>query len=333
MNSDPQNILIINFGQLGDVILSLPAFSAIREKYPKAKITALVGSASAEIIELTGFADEKIAVDRVKLRDSGKLWSIGEIIKLSREVRRRRFDFIIDLHSLSETNLLGFFSGAKRRLYINRENRSLDFLGNFNPKPPPEDKSKHATDRYLDVLQPLSIENPKRFVQISPPLFAQETIENLWREKELAEKKIIGLFPGAGHPSRRWKLENFAELAERFQQLEDLQTVVFLGPEEKELRGEVEMLFPAETVIVDNLTLSQLAAAMSRLDVLISNDTGAMHVGALVGTRIVLLLDERAPKQYLPLTEKLCVINDKKLDEINVGEVFHKSLSAIKIFE
>ena len=326
----PENILIIHFGQLGDVILSLPAFFAIREKFTDAKITVLVGKASVEMIELAGFADEKIAVDRVKLRDSGKIWSIGEIFKLSKEIRRRKFDFIIDLHSLAETNLLGFFSGAKRRLYINRENRSLDFLANFNPKPPLEDKSKHAADRYLDILQSLSIENPPRFVQIFPPSSAHETIEKLWREKKITGKKLVGLFPGAGHPSRRWKLENFAASAERFARVEDLQAVVFLGPEEKDLRGEVEKLFPGGTIIVDGLTLSQFAAAMTRLEVLISNDTGAMHVGALAGTRIVLILDERAPASYLPLTEKLRVVNSGTLDEISVGEVFRATLESLE---
>ncbi|MEP7038489.1 MAG: glycosyltransferase family 9 protein [Acidobacteriota bacterium] len=333
MNFNPQNILIINFGQLGDVILSLPAFFAIREKFADAKITALIGKASAEIIELAGFADEKIAVDRVKLRDSGKLWSINEIFKLSKEIRRRKFDFVIDLHSLSETNLLGFFSGAKHRLYINRESRSLDFLGNFEPKPPLEDKTKHATDRYLDVLKSLSIKNPKRFAQILPPPAAIENIENLWREKNIADKQTVGLFPGAGHPSRRWKLEYFAELARRFGRLENIRTIVFLGPEEKDLRGEVEKSFPAETVIVDKLTIPQLAAAMARLRVLISNDTGAMHVGALVGTPIVLLLDERAPTNYLPLTEKIRVISNGTLDEISVGEVFQAAQNYLQFLK
>ncbi|MEO8073414.1 MAG: glycosyltransferase family 9 protein [Acidobacteriota bacterium] len=333
MNFNPQNILIINFGQLGDVILSLPAFFAIREKFADAKITALIGKASAEIIELAGFADEKIAVDRVKLRDSGKFWSINEIFKLSKEIRRRKFDFIIDLHSLSETNLLGFFSGAKHRLYINRESRSLDFLGNFEPKPPLEDKTKHATDRYLDVLKSLSIENPKRFAQISPPLAAIEKIENMWREKNIADKQTVGLFPGAGHPSRRWKLEYFAELAGRFERLENTRTLVFLGPEEINLRGEIEETFPAETVIVDKLTIPQLAAAMARLRVLISNDTGAMHVGALVGTPIVLLLDERAPTNYLPLTEKIRVISNGTLDEISVGEVFQAAQNYLQFLK
>ncbi|MDQ3713209.1 MAG: glycosyltransferase family 9 protein, partial [Acidobacteriota bacterium] len=126
MNLTPQNILIIDFGQIGDVILSLPTLKAVRERFPAAQITAMIGKSGAEIIEISGFVDERITVDRVKLRDGKKLESIKEVLKIVRDVRRRKFDFVIDLHSLYETNLLGYLSGAKHRLYINRENRSLD---------------------------------------------------------------------------------------------------------------------------------------------------------------------------------------------------------------
>jgi ADP-heptose:LPS heptosyltransferase len=324
LNFNPQNILIINFGQIGDVILSLPALRAVRMRFPAARITALVGKSGAEIVGISGFADEKIVVDRVKLRDGNKLVSIKEIFKISKDVRRRKFDFVIDLHSLYETNLLGFLSGAPHRLYANRENRSLDFLGNFNPKPPSEDKSKHLTEHYLSVLQaPLGIEDAKPFAEVRPRKSDLETIETILREYNVADdKKLVGLFPGAGHRSRRWHLENFARLAAKIASDKSLQPIVFLGPEEKDLRSEVKEKFPADAIVLDNLTLLEFAAALSKLQILISNDTGAIHIGAVAGTSIVLILDRDAPLTFLPLTEKLRVVRSGKLDEITVEEVF-----------
>ena len=136
MAFDPRNILVIDFGQLGDVVLSLPALRAIRERFPKAKITVAIGKPGAEIINLSGFADDTLEVDRVALRDGVKLVSIGRIIKFVGEVRKAKYDFVIDLHSLSETNLLGFLSGAPKRLFGRRPGRSIDFLSNFQPRPP-----------------------------------------------------------------------------------------------------------------------------------------------------------------------------------------------------
>src|SRR5258706_11077455 len=133
---NPRNILVIDFGQLGDVVMSLPALRAIRARFPQARITVIVGRPGAQIIDMSGYADATIEVDRVELRDGFKALSVLRIFHVVKDVRRRKFDFVIDLHSFSETNLLGFFAGAPQRLFSRRPGRSLDFLANFTPKPP-----------------------------------------------------------------------------------------------------------------------------------------------------------------------------------------------------
>jgi len=333
MNFNPQNILVLHFGQLGDIILSLPALSAIRKRFPDAHITALVGKPSVQIIELADFFDKIIAVDRVELRDSGKLWSIAQIFKIVGNIRRRNFDFIIDLHSLYETNLLGFFSGAKHRLFANRESRSLDFLGNFEPKPPREDKTKNATDFYLDVLQPLDIREATRFVQIRPRQSDIEIIENIWRIQNFEGKQMVGMFLGAGHFSRRWNIKNFAKLTQLLVTDERRKIVVFLGPEEQNLRKEVEEKFPPETFIIDKLTLPQLAAALARVEVLVSNDTGPMHLGAVMGTSIVMLSKHGTPDAHIPLTEKLDIVRGATMKEISVEEVLNTTQKVLAKIE
>ena len=314
---------------MGDVILALPALKAIRRKFPAARITVLIGKSSAQIARLAGVFDEEIVVDRVALRDGSKLRSVNKIRRLVKEIRRRRFDFIIDLHSLSETNLLGFLSGAGARLYANRENRSLDFLGKFSARPPAEDKSKHVTDRYLEVLAPLGIEGAPRFVEIKPRDEDVETVKKLLAGQNAATEKLVGIFPGAGHPSRRWSLENFARLARALsERAVPPRIIVFLGPEETDLRGEVEKIFPAKTVIFDKLTIPELLAAASRLSVLVSNDTGVVHLGAIAGAALVLVMDERGPTAFLPLTEKIRVVRSGTIDKIPVEDV----LSAAESF-
>src|SRR6266853_1190058 len=164
MTFNPHNILVIDFGQLGDVVMSLPALRAIRARFSDARITVIVGRPGAEIIDMSGYADATIEVDRVELRDGFKALSVLRIFQVVKDVRRRKFDFVIDLHSFSETNLLGFFSGAPRRLFSRRPGRSLDFLANFNPKPPVDknDPKQHLVDRYLEVLKPLGIKDALR---------------------------------------------------------------------------------------------------------------------------------------------------------------------------
>lgn len=325
VNFNPQNILVIDFGQLGDVVLSLPALRAIREHFPQAKITLVVGKPGAEVVELSGYANRTMVVDRVALRDGSKLVSIGRILKLVKKVRQEKFDFVIDLHSLSETNLLGFLSGAPKRLYSRRPGRSLDFLANFNPPPPVEKdhRARHLIDRYLDVLAPLGVANAERLPRLRTRAGDLATIDKLLK-KEKAEtgSPLIGLFPGAGHPSRRWPLERFAELAEFLHRNDGVRPIVFAGPEERPLVAQMKSLFPRSAIIFDRLTIPQLAAAQARLAVLVSNDTGPMHIAAAVGTPVVLLLDRRAPESYIPLGDQHRVIYSATIPEITVDEVY-----------
>jgi ADP-heptose:LPS heptosyltransferase len=322
---DPRNILVIDFGQLGDVVLSLPALRAIRKKFPRARVTVAVGKPGAEVIALSGFADETLVVDRVALRDGFKPLSVFRVFKLVKEVRAKKFDFVIDLHSLSETNLLGFLSGASKRLYSRRPGRSLDYLANFQPRPPIETdhRNRHLIDRYLDVLRPLDIENAERLPSLKTRPTDDATLERmLVKAKADSGVPLVGLFPGAGHPSRRWPLEQFASLADFLIRNDQVKVLVFLGPEEREFIKTIRQLFPPSVVILDQLTIPQLAAAQARLVAFVSNDTGPMHIASAVGTPVVLLLDKRAPESYLPQGDRHRLISNNVIADITVDEVY-----------
>jgi ADP-heptose:LPS heptosyltransferase len=270
---------------------------------------------------MSHLVDEIIPVDRRELRESPKLRSILNLFRLAGDIRRRRFDLVIDLHSLYETNILGFLSGAPRRLYANRENRSLDFLSKFPTRPPLEDKSLHQTDRYLAVLKPLGIEDVSRFITVAPPEQDRKKVSRLLTAQGVEEKTLVGLFLGAGHPSRQWDLDKFVELAEVLSQRDDLQVLVFMGPEERKIRAEVKQRLSGRVVVVDELGLVPFLTALSFLKILVCGDTGPMHLGALVGVSIALLAEKAAPATFFPLSEKLTVVRGDLVGQIEVDEV------------
>lgn len=326
---DPQNILVIHFGQMGDVILALPAFRALRLRFPDSRRTVLIGKSAATIARIADVFDDLIVVDRVELRDGPKLKSGAEIWRIIRDLRRRRFDMVIDLHSLPETNLLGFCSGAPVRVYANRENRTLHFLAKTREKPPREDKSKHLTDRYLDVLRPLGIVDVPRFQKVDAAAEDLETIRECFAAAGFEEGSPVGFFPGAGHPSRRWSLDKFAALAATLREADSsLPLIVFLGPEEADLAAKTREIFPAGTLILDRLLIPELLAATSLLKVLVSNDTGGGHVGAIAGANLVLVSDQRAPSIFVPLFPSVEIVRTAPIEEISVEHV----LAAVKKF-
>jgi ADP-heptose:LPS heptosyltransferase len=323
MKTDPRKILIIDFGQLGDVVMSLPALRAIRGRFPHAQITVAVGKPGGELINLSGYANDVLEVDRVALRDGAKLISIGRIIKFVAQVRKAKFDFVIDLHSLYETNLLGLLSGAPHRLYASRRNRSLDFLANFEPRPAREVEKAHLIDRYLEVLKPLGIHNPPRTPVLKTNAAADFAIEALLKkEKAQSHELLVGLFPGAGHAGRIWPLERFAELADHLIRNDRVRVVVFAGPEERAMVPQMRTLFPRSTIFFDRLTISQLASAQARLTLFVSNDTGPAHIAAAVGTPVIVLFDRPDPNSFTPAGRHNRLIFAPRIAEITVKEVY-----------
>jgi len=320
---DPKNIFVIDFGQLGDVVLSLPALRAIRQRFPQARITVAAGRPAAEVIKLSGYSNEVFEVDRVALRDGWKLLSIARIVKIVGQARKAKFDFVIDLHSLSETNLLGFLSGAPQRLYARRPGRSLDYLSNFKPQPPREAIENHLVDRYLDVLKPLGLTDLPRTPHLQTSPVADSAVESmLKREKIDSGSLLVGLSPGAGFEGRRWPLEKFAELADYLIRNDRVRVLVFAGPEEAHLVGSMRSLFPASTIFFDRLTISQLVSAQARLTLFISNDTGPSHTAAATGTPVIVLLGTPTPHKYSPIGDQHRIIWGSTMNQISVEQVY-----------
>jgi ADP-heptose:LPS heptosyltransferase len=296
---------------------------AIRTRFPHAQITVAVGKPGGELISLSGYANEILEVDRVSLRDGPTLISIGRIVKFVSQVRKAKYDFVIDLHSYYETNILGFLSGAPQRLYSRRPNRSLDFLANFKPQPAREVPSTHLIDRYLDLLKALGIQNAPRIPTLKTSAAADFAVEALLKkEKAHSGELLVGLFPGAGHISRIWPVENFAELADHLVRNDRVRIIVFAGPEERSRLPQMRPLFPASTIFFDRLTIPQLISAQARLTLFVSNDTGPVHLAAAVGVPVIVVLDRPNPHGFTPIGNQHRVIFGQSITDVPVPEVY-----------
>lgn len=323
MQFDPRNILVIDFGQLGDVVLSLPALRAIRQRFPDARITVAAGKPAHEVVALSGYADEIFDVDRVGLRDGNTLVSIWRIFQFVKRVRQAKFDFVIDLHSLSETNLLGYLSGAPHRLYSRRPGRSLDYLANFKPRPVPEEKDRHAVDRYLDVIEPLGIQNASRVPVLKTSGAGDSAVDALLKkEKAQSGELLVGLFPGAGHVTRRWPLEHYVQLADHLIRNQRVRVIVFAGPEERAFVSEMRKMFPPASIFFDRLTIPQLVSAEARLTLMVSNDTGPAHLAAAAGVPVIVIMDRPTPHAFTPIGHHHRLIYGELITKISVETVY-----------
>jgi ADP-heptose:LPS heptosyltransferase len=275
------------------------------------------------VIALSAAADRILPVDRVALRDGPKLRAVWSLIRLAGDVRRARYDLVIDLHSLSESNLLGYLSGAPARIFAQRGGRSLDFLA--TARTPWEERDEHIVDRYLDVLAPLGIAGAPRVPHLRTRREDDQAVQRMLQEHGAAgEQPLVGLFPGASLPQKRWPLERFAELASRLEHNDGARIVLFLGPEEETMARQVRATFSSSAVVLEGLTLSQFASAAARLALLVSNDTGPMHLAAAVGTPVLLLLGAsmRGPYWFGPVGDHHRTITRPSLLQITAAEVY-----------
>lgn len=297
-----KNILLIRLSSLGDIVLTSPAIRAVRQHFPAAHISMLVGEQSADLLTANPHLDEVITFDRkAGNKDTGQM---RRVIRLLRE---RRFDLVIDFQRKFRTSLLGYLSGAKCRVGYHQPNGMLCTVrvpdrsnravraGRISSAP--------AIDRYFALLHAIGVEATDKTLE----LFITDT-DRAFSHELMATKGIkadrpkIGLFPGAAWKLREWMPDRFAAIGDRAAQEFGAQVLLFGGPAEGELVQQVGDLMTTEAIpLAGTLHIRQLAGLIEQCDLFVTNDTGPMHVAAAMQTPTVALFGPGDHIRFQPL--------------------------------
>lgn len=319
---DPKKILAIRFMRLGDIVLLLPALARLKACYPGAHLTFLTDERCASLAEMCPYIDEVLPVNRLAMRDGSFLSSIKTIGNLVADVRRRRFDLVIDFMSFRETNLLTWTSGAKYRLGMKRHNQSyLSFC--FNRPPVFEDKTLHVADMFQLVVTALAgnrgEETPLGSLVLpdSARDCAMQTV---------SDPLIVSLYVGAPVSVRRWPADRFARVADFVIERFGSSVVVLAGAPETEIAENVRRLCrrPEKVSVFSQLSVPQLAALIARSRVLVSNDTGPMHLGPAFGIRTLGIFSVGYPEHFRPLGEQSRFLRGNPIQNISTEAVMQQ---------
>ena len=283
-----ERILLIRLSSLGDIVLTTPAIRAVRAHFPDAYIAMLVAKQSAEIPRENPHLNEIITFDRLaKNKDT------GEMLRVMRQLRTRKFTLTIDLQRKFRTEMLMSFSGAAERIG----------KGRFSTVRVPEQGNKHATAHYFDLLHAAGI--PAEDQRLELFLSESERLEAAQRfdAAGVNDRQLkVGLFPGAGWKLREWMPERFAAIGDKLVQHFNANVLIFGGPKEAELVQTVANLMNAQAIpFAGNLGVRQLAACLEKCDLFLTNDTGPMHIAAAVGTPTVSLFGPGNHIRFQPL--------------------------------
>jgi ADP-heptose:LPS heptosyltransferase len=314
-------LLAIRFARLGDVLLLLPALGSLKERFPSSRLTLLTGHLCAPIAEMCPTVDEVIAVDRVAMRDGPRLTALGQMVRLVRDIRQRRFDVVIDFHSFRETNLLTFLSGAPVRIGMKRD-RAAYWGFCFSEPGVPEDKNIHVSEMFERVAASLTARVPAQGTQAEPAVKGPV----LHVPDFVKRPDTIVLYVDAPVPDRIWPPERFAEVADFAIERLKAMVIVISSRTGAGLAGRVRDASRNSTQIelFTDLSIRELAATIASARLLVSNDTGPMHIGSAVGTPTLGLFSVGYPEHFRPIGPSDKFLRGQPIERIAVKEVVAK---------
>jgi lipopolysaccharide heptosyltransferase I len=297
----PENILIIKPSSLGDVVHALPVLAKLSKTFPESKISWLVGTAAAPLVE------RNPRLDRIYLFRRGK----GELtaaIALAKRLRKARFDCVVDLQGLLRSALFAFATGAPRRIGLSDAREGATHF--YTDVVKVEDKM-HAVDRYLAVGEALGFDAKEPVFSIDAGDEAQASIERmLGAGDEPLPQPYVVLSLGARWRSKVYPAKNFLEAArlirERFGG-----TVFLVGTRsEAGAAGKVveEGLGEGVVNLVGRTSLSEAVALFSRADFVLTGDTGLLHVADALGVPLVAVFGPTDPELTGPYFQRSRVL-------------------------
>lgn len=310
-----KHILIINLGGIGDLLLSTPALRALRKAHPEAEISVLATAGVYEIVKSLSYIDKVFTFNL----EYGKIFPFSKSLrnlKILSILRKKQFDVAINMRTLVSDR------GARKvkiLLAIIRPGmkvgRDTEGRGYFFDIKIPETivGTKHEMEYHIDTVKALGAEVIDRTIDFE---IDEESIENVNKilEEDISKDVIlIGFHPG-GRPSRRWPIENFVKVAEDVHKRISCKLVATGGESEISLIKELVRASHAEIInLAGMLSIKELGALIKRCNLFVSNDTGPMHISAILGTPLVAIFGPGDIAHYDPrnISDKAVVLYEK----------------------
>lgn len=283
---DPHKILIVQLRRVGDVLLTEPVAANLRKRFPRAQIDFLAEPPGASLLRGNPNFNEILVYDK----NHPALWIWN--------VRRRKYDWILDYLGNPRTLWISLFSGAKIRA-------GFDFTGRgwaYNQKIPREVKPRRLVEQKLDLLRKLGV--PVEDAQARVYLNEQDRsrAKVFWTEQGWTEKdRVIGLAPTSRRATRRWTPRGYAELADRLISEHGFRVLFFWGPgEEDQLESVMRLTQRSPAVLPAGVGLRDMAGFLERCAMLVANSNGPMHLAEAAGTPTLTIYGPNAPEVWEP---------------------------------
>lgn len=276
-----ERILMLNLSHMGDILFTTPVFRAVKDRFASSQIACVVSEGMADVLKHEPLVDELI------LREKG----VPGLVSLIPKLRQFRPDTCLVFSSNSlGLPVAAWLSGARVRVGFDVAGASQFLTHTVHWDP-----NAHRVDTYLQLATTLGgeVHSPKMAMHVAEE--DREFASDLLRSLGLGDRPIVALNPSATVIVNRWFPDRFGELAKRLKG-EGLDIVVLGAGSDRDLVDEVMRAAGDSAVDLCGKTkVGQLAAVIERCSVVVSNDTGPMHVAVAVGTPVVAIFGAADP--------------------------------------
>jgi heptosyltransferase I len=286
------SFLIVRLGSLGDVVHAIPVAAALRAEFPHARIDWTIDPRYMGLLELVTVVDRRIGLDpRDVFRGTGT-----RFFRTFGEMRGARYDAVIDLQGLVKSALLARAARGLRTIGFPRKHLREPLARLFYTDAPDPGAATHVIYKNLSLLDPLGVKD--RSVRFPLAVPASPTVDAVVRR--FAPEGFALLNPGAAWPNKRWPPACFGAVAAAIRQAHGLRSLVLWGPGEQGLAHEVEAASAGAAQAAPPTTIKELVGLARAARLMISGDTGPLHVAGAVGTPIIALFGPTQPERNGP---------------------------------
>lgn len=288
-------ILILKPSSLGDVIHALPVLRLLKAHWPEASIWWWISHDLAELLKEDPDLAGVYLFDRRRWVSPTR-W--GTVVRSVRQMRRERFDLVIDLQGLARSAAFSWLARGKLTVGLDDPREGAGAF--YDIRVPRPSYDTHAVDWYLTVLSRLNVSVHWNFTWLPARTVAAEEIRKKWLPDDAS--KWIVFSPGARWPNKRWPAENFRQIAAQIAgRYPDTNMVVLGGSEDRET-GELIARGHAERCLnlAGDTSLGEMIEWIRLSDLVITNDTGPMHVAAALDKPVVAIFGPTDPRRTGP---------------------------------
>ena len=324
------SFLIVRLGSLGDVVHGIPVAAALRHEFPASRIDWMVDPRYVELLNLVVGLDRRIGVDPRAVKHGQARRRFRETL---RELRHIGYDAAIDLQGLLKSAMLARSIRAHRTIGFPRKHLREPLARLFYTDAPDPGDATHVIYKNLALLAPLHVSDFRvRFPIEIPRTVTCEQIINRFEGRAYA---LIN--PGAAWPNKRWPPARFGAVASAIERQFGWRSLVLWGPGEQEMAHEVVAQSGGAADISPPTTITDLVGLARGARLMISGDTGPLHIAGAVNTPIVALYGPTRPDRNGPwglsdvsisrvqqcscVYERKCRKTERCIDDISVAEV------------